>query len=55
MQAEANVRKVLDAVREADPNQEDEALSMLYDTLRWVLEEEHGSAESFIGYFVAEI
>lgn len=36
MQNVTDVRKVLDAVREADPDQEGEALSMLYDTLRWV-------------------
>lgn len=55
MQSEANVRKVLDAVRKADPNLEDEVLSMVYDSMRWVLGEDHGTVEQFIASFVTDI
>lgn len=52
MKTPEEIEKVYEAVKAADPNQDDEAMSMLYDTLRFVLGYSKESPEKFIEDYV---
>jgi hypothetical protein len=56
MRSEAEIRKVLDATYEADPDHEDDDIERIQDTLRWVLGPDYDSdsADEFISMHISE-
>ena len=54
MRTEAEIRQVLAAIEEQDPNLEDDNMSLIHDTLGFVLGG-RGSARQFISDYVEEL
>jgi len=55
MRTETEILQVLQAVEEADPNLEDDVMSMIHDTLRWVLGHDAKSVDAFIQDYIEEV
>lgn len=55
MRTEAEIRRVLEAVQTADPDLEDDVVSMIFDTLNWVLSSGAGGVEEFIQNYIEEL
>jgi len=56
MQSETDIKKVLRAAYDADPDFEDTDMDLIRDCLRWVLGEEYdnSTAQQFIELHIAE-
>ena len=56
MQGETDIKKVLRAAYDADPDFEDTDMDLIRDCLRWVLGEEYdnSTAQQFIELHIAE-
>ncbi len=54
MHSEEDIKKVLQAAYDADPEFEDSDMDLIRDTLRWVLGDDSSTAQQFIELHIAD-